>query len=662
MDNIMDLRKIISYFLVASFFVVPLMIWLGNFKPFVAMKELIFGISIIFCFFLLISHFILEGKFSVPKSRLFLAVILYLVYIIISYFAFPYTDGYAVFLFSCHILLFIIIYYACDEHHRNAILYSLCAVALLSAIYGVFQFFGYDYQYFVNYFGSRTEIGIRTFTSFGNPNLLGGFCVFISPILAALCIDAYQKRKDLQCVSFGLVLVLNIISLLMSQTRGSWIAFMLTAAVFAVLYFKHNILVIIQKNISVVIVISLILVILGSGLFYLLKSNENFLNPTTVNIRKFYYTNTLDMIKEKPLFGRGFGTFNVYYPLYRDARVSYQTGEQEMEYRVEHPHNEHLEILSDLGILGYILFIWIVIEALLLLIRKNNILDLGIAVAIIGILIDGLMSQNLRFIVISSLLWLALGFSNSKQNKEHSAISFDFVKVLLVFAPPIAIIFGIIYQNAWLISLSSLLWVALMYFALENHSDKPKYSLNLISGILIIVLLILLYFPVKSVYVIMQSDSYVKDGTAYFVQSNQESWQKSIEFYDNAIEKYPSNKRALYYLAASYNNLGNKQKAIEYYNKLLSIDPNFIQANYQLAVIYIELNDIAKAKEYFVKQTKVNNMYWRAYYGVAFIDARTNEKKEGLEAVNEIYKINAITPLSEDDLKKIEEIREKLVS
>lgn len=65
-------------------------------------------------------------------------------------------------------------------------------------------------------------------------------------------------------------------------------------------------------------------------------------------------------------------------------------------YRVEHPHNEHLEILHDGGIIGYGLFVWMMIEVLLLLLRRKTLIATGVAVSLFGLLLDGLFSQNLR--------------------------------------------------------------------------------------------------------------------------------------------------------------------------------------------------------------------------------------------------------------------------
>ena len=69
---------------------------------------------------------------------------------------------------------------------------------------------------------------------------------------------------------------------------------------------------------------------------------ESLSDTMSLGIRFFYYANTIDMIKEKPFFGRGPGTFKVHYPMYRDKRTAFHLGETSMEYRVEHPHTMNI--------------------------------------------------------------------------------------------------------------------------------------------------------------------------------------------------------------------------------------------------------------------------------------------------------------------------------
>ena len=68
------------------------------------------------------------------------------------------------------------------------------------------------------------------------------------------------------------------------------------------------------------------------------------------------YQNTLHMVKDSFLMGVGFGNFKYVYPRYRD-RVEWALSG--LGTRVEQAHNEYLQILSEVGLIGFLAFLWI---------------------------------------------------------------------------------------------------------------------------------------------------------------------------------------------------------------------------------------------------------------------------------------------------------------
>ncbi|MCB9358672.1 O-antigen ligase family protein [Candidatus Woesearchaeota archaeon] len=580
------LKKIINYIVIATFFLVPLIIWLNHFKPFVSMKDFIFILGSFLSFGLLLIYLVFTGKFVIKKRRIFGVVLIYLVINLLSFLLSDYADGKVLLILSSLIVMFFVVAYSFDEQYRDKLVYGLFIVSFISSIYGFFQFFGVDYGLFVNYFGSRTEYGMRIFTLFGNPNILGGFCVFMLPVIVGYWI---KNRGDLKRqIIFAILFILNFLSLLMSQTRGSWIAFFASVILFIALYYRRYGFTFIKKYRISLTIICLTIIIASLFVGYFLLSSKDFTDPTSANIRLFYYSNTLDMISESPsslLFGRGIGSFNVYYPLYRDNRVAYHTGEKNAEYRVEHPHNEHLEILNDVGIFGYLVFLWIIFEAVYRLLKKKDVVNLGFSVAILALLIDGIMSQNLRFITISSLLWVSLAFSQINEQKNATKIRLSMMKIIFS-----------------------------------------------------IIVLIICLIPVNSAFSVMRSDESLKLGISYYISQVPD---KAIQNFEQVLKLDKNNKRALYYLASSYSIQGEEEKAISSYSRLLSIDPNFIQTNYRLGVIYLELQEYALAEDSMEKQIRVNNMYWQAYYALAYLHA-TDDKSKALQNLEEIEKISSI--------------------
>ena len=599
----MSLKEIIGYILMICFLLVPLTVWVRHFHPFVTMKVFVFTVLIILASALFVIDIILKGRFTIIRSRLLLAVAIYYAYYLILYLTHPLSDKLYFFVFTNLILLFFLISYVCDVKLRDRLIQVLILIALLSSIYSFFQFFGVDYGIFVNYFGSRTSLGMRTFTFFGNPNLLGGFSVFIIPLILVSLLKSLGNKTNRLSIYYAVVLVLSFIALLMSQTRSSWIAVFISLVIFGILYYKSKIRQLFVKHKTASIIALVIIVLFVIMLFLGLKSSQKifsdspnaFLNPLTVGIRANYYLNTLKMISDDPIIGKGPGTFNVYYPLYRDNRIAFQLGETNQEFRVEHPHNEHLEILSDSGIIGYLIFIWIVIEAILLL-RKNDLISLGITISIIGLLIDGLMTQNLRFVVIASLFWLLIGFAN-----------------------------------------------------IQNKSSKTRYKVGIMQIILTFAVVVVVMLPLKYAWGLKEADYYVRGGIGYYISNEQNRNEAAVYLFEQALANQEDNKRALYYIAASYKALGENEKAIDYYKKLLSLDPNFIQASYHLGVIYFEMGDFEHARQYFAEHITTNNMYWKSYYGLGVSYLNLGDKQNALKALEGIDEIDKITTIPKSE-------------
>ena len=594
------LKNVINIILLLMALIIPLAINIKHFKPFINIKNSIFLVTVSIMSILLILSFLFSGKLKLYMTKLNLFVLLYFVWNVISYFIFPYTEKLYFNMLVCAILLFFIIQYTFNDKWREYLFYIFGLIGVIMGIYGIMQFFGIDFSFFINYFGSRFEVGSRIFTTLGNPNLQGGFSVFLLPVLLALFIKKLKGKNLLLKIFSGLAFIFNLLLLLMSQTRGSWIAAIFTIIVFIIFYFWKREYKFIKNHWRGFVVG--IVVFIGLIIFGLTLLPDSFVNPQTANIRLFYYTNTIDMITESTttlLFGRGIGSFSAYYPSFRDKITAFKLGETSLEFRVEHPHNEHLEILSDLGVVGYLLFVLIIIFALFELLKNNDILSIGIATAIVGVLLDGLMMQNLRFIVVMFLLWIAIGLSSYR-------------------------------------------------FKFENNNKKLNYKEFNINGIFIVVAIFLIIIlgnvALYGINHFKQGDI-VRYGLGYYTQGQS---QEAVYYLSNSYNLDSTDKRTLYYLAPSYMGIGDDKRAIETYKELLSLDPNFIQANNNLAFIYYSNDDYVNSKKYLLKQINSNNMFWKTYYLLSLIYMREGNIGEAFEYSSRLLNLSNVISVGDD--------------
>ena len=418
-------RKITVGILCLCFFLTPLAVWTGHFLPFETMKSFLFAVLSLAAAFCAAVGAVLEARWGMLKDRLTLAVSVYMVWNCLLFVIMPYTDPHFLFMLLCCGALFLAVRLSCDDRGRDLIISALFAAGLLSALYAILQFAGIDYQPFVDYFGGRKTLGIRSFSFFGNPNLLGSFCAALIPLVTVFAVMAWRKKQSWRAAGLSALLLLTVAALVLSQTRSAWLAAGAAMALLALFMAlraakRFDLARAAPRSLALGATITFLLGLAVIVYAYLPWGGERqmpaqgLFHSQTIDLRLFFYRNTMKMIGESPatfFLGRGPGTFNVHYPAFRDGRQAFRLGEVNPEYRVEHPHSEHLEIVSDTGLIGYLLFLWVIGEALWRLLEGYDWVSLAVGASIMALLIDGLMTQSLRFIVIGSLLWLMIGFS-----------------------------------------------------------------------------------------------------------------------------------------------------------------------------------------------------------------------------------------------------------
>lgn len=126
--------------------------------------------------------------------------------------------------------------------------------------------------------------------------------------------------------------------------------------------------------------------------------------------RSAIWTATARMAKESPLVGVGLGAFGLAFPWYKANEHS--------GIRVDHAHNDYLEILSEVGLPGlipwltfFLLFLLLSVQAWLRLRNPSSkILGIGCLSAALAILVHGLADFNLQIPANAVLLFIIMGF------------------------------------------------------------------------------------------------------------------------------------------------------------------------------------------------------------------------------------------------------------
>ena len=143
-------------------------------------------------FVLWISSLICRGESVLTKKNfyVFLPLLIYALYIVLSYFLQPYLFArFEDFLQKIlYFFLFSVVCFEFEEKDFYILLKYFFIAASLIFVYGLVQVFNKDFLLWKNFFGRRV------FATFANPNLLGSFSVFTA-ILAFFSYFIKPKKK-----------------------------------------------------------------------------------------------------------------------------------------------------------------------------------------------------------------------------------------------------------------------------------------------------------------------------------------------------------------------------------------------------------------------------------------------------------------------------------
>lgn len=254
----------------------------------------------------------------------------------------------------------------------------------------------------------RGAFGERVFSTYGNPNFFADFLVIIFPIL----LTQYFKKPRFSLIVLMAMLLVDLIE---TGTKGAWVGFAIVLAIFGVIAMVYfNKLIERYKK--------LILGVLAAGVLgfvgYVGKDLES--RVVSVNFRLFTWEATWEMIRTQPFIGTGIGSFPPVYPAFRRPPIFHIEGKHNTE--TDHSEDEYLEELFDNGILGFGVFLWLILSTLVIGFRSLRELTLqadkdgrppgraydliGYIVAFMGMLGHNFFDVSMRF--VSSGVYLGL--------------------------------------------------------------------------------------------------------------------------------------------------------------------------------------------------------------------------------------------------------------
>lgn len=571
------------------------------------------------------------------------------------------------------LLYFIIVNNIFDEQQINRIIGAVIIIGSLFGIYGIFQYNGIDLPFWIGNYGRGKVFGL-----FGNAGYFAEYLILPLPI--AISLFLVSKNKIIKILLFIGILAMGS-TMALTFTRTPYLAlgisfifmFFLFITSKGKSFFEENKKIFVVILIAVVLIVSLFVIptpLSGKGtVISKIKERASISkigNEFSTGRRTAIWKYTTLMIKDHPWLGSGIGTFK-YNTLKYQAKFL-DRGENRSLYPygiAEKAHNEYLQIWAELGIIGLLIFIWIIFSYFnygLKILRKikddyKQGIIIGLMGSVMAFLIDSLFWFPLHHSFTTFLFWLSLGLlivmglkekteakeinipqedSNPKEKEEIDKNDYE-KKIISInkdnnyrneiyrFKP---ILYICIIILAFFLSVAvTRPFIARTYWfnAYKNIGSKDLNE------------------TIKIYRKALKQDPYL--GEVYYdigkILLSNKFYTPALEHFEKA-EKYIDHPDLPLDFAKIYNKMGLVDKVTVKLKQAISYQPDgksMLPLYAELGNIYIVQKRYVPAEIVLKKALKIDNNFINAHYGLAGVYLNQNKLQEALEELQKVIEI-----------------------
>lgn len=299
------------------------------------------------------------------------------------------------------ILYFIIKYEIIDEKSKENMLKIYISISAVLSIMGIIQYLtciGLDKRLIYGYkFGAVRRIPVTLI----NPNNYGAYLILaIFPVLLL----AIKEKKLSKKIIYAVIFMMLLTNVFLTNSRNAWLGFGLGCLVLIIIFSWK--LVLIFGGVGV----------LGLFIPQIFKRLNQIFDSSQNIARIKLWKIALHMIKDHPVFGIGNGNYASLYDKYASKYPELRNG----NYTSFPCHNTYLKIQAELGIIGSLSFVGILVSAWLnvkkIISNKNEFINTfytGFLASMIAFYFMNVF-DNLFFVPkTTTYFWMLLAISQS---------------------------------------------------------------------------------------------------------------------------------------------------------------------------------------------------------------------------------------------------------
>lgn len=288
-------------------------------------------------------------------------------------------------------------------------IYSLLKVFVISgtlvALYGFLQYlFGWDTKNAWIDEEMFEQISMRVYSTLENPNVLGEYFLLAIPVGVGLF---WKNQKILPKLFYLLCTAAMFVCLILTQSRGCWLGILFAAGVFISF---------INAKLWGILIVALLLapMFLPQSIISRFTSIGN-LQDSSTSYRVYIWFGTLALLRDFWMYGIGLGdgAFSQVYPFYSYSSIV-----------APHAHNLFLQMITEVGVLGLIVFLLFVLTALIKMIQvyvrcgnksENGVMTIAFLSAILGFMLQSMFDYTFYNYRVVGIFFFAIAIASSLQ-------------------------------------------------------------------------------------------------------------------------------------------------------------------------------------------------------------------------------------------------------
>jgi O-antigen ligase len=229
-----------------------------------------------------------------------------------------------------------------------------------------------------------------------NHNHYAGLMELLVPIPLVMSLSRLAPEKER--IAAGIAAAVMVVTIFLSGSRGGMLAIFVELVFFVIVLLRErtSLRIAIGAGAFAIVLVSLLVWLGGKELTSRVSSiSSETRTELSGGMRLSIDRDSLRVFRSKPVLGWGLGTFPVVYPQYRSFYTNFFVNEA---------HNDYLQLLCEMGLLGFGTMVWFLVVLYRTALRKirnwasdvSSAVTLACTLGLTGILVHSVLDFNLQ--------------------------------------------------------------------------------------------------------------------------------------------------------------------------------------------------------------------------------------------------------------------------